>query len=107
MFTGHGLLGVPFITRTKSNLRAALTTESSTQKVTLLSHTQNRTTAFQPDVFLSGMHRALLKDKRRSALASVNNCQGKLKTPQSVSIYVKHLKVLKSSICKQNTLRLS
>ena len=104
--TGHRLLGVSFITRAKSNLRAALTTKSTAETLTVLSHTQKRTTALKSDVFLGGIHRVVLKDKRRSAFANVNNCQCKLKTPRSVSVYVNQLKVLGSSICKQNTLRL-
>jgi len=104
--TGHRLLGVSFITSMKWNLLVALTTENTAQKVTVLSLTQNRTTGLQLHVFLSGICRVLLKDKGRSAFASVNSCQGKLKIPQSVSVYVNHLKVLKSSICKQSALRL-
>jgi len=104
--TDHHLLGVSLKTSTKSNLRAGLTTENTAQKEYVLSLTQNIMTALQFDVFLIGIRRVLLKDKGRSAFASANNCQGKLKTPQSVSVYVNHLKVLKSSICKQNTLLL-
>jgi hypothetical protein len=83
--TGQHMLGVSFIASMQSNLHAGVTTESTTQKVTVLSHTQKRTTALQPGVFLSGIHRVLLKNKVRSAFASANNCQSQIRTPQSVT----------------------
>jgi hypothetical protein len=34
----------------------------------------------------NGIHQLLFADKGRSALPGANNCQGQLKTPQSVSV---------------------
>jgi len=38
-------------------------------------------TAFQPNVFLTGLHRLLLTNKWVSAFPITNNCQGQLQTP--------------------------
>ena len=51
----------------------------------IISHAQN-TTAFQPNVLLTGIHRLLDTHVERSHLPSANQGQGQLLTPQSVTV---------------------
>jgi len=78
------LLGVSFITILMSNLCTTLTTQNTTKKIWIISHTQN-TTKFQPILFLIGIPHFLVTKKRRSALSSTNY-QGQLQIPQSLSV---------------------
>ena len=45
-------------------------------------------------VFLTRLHRLLVTNKRRPAFSNANNCQGQLKTPQSVSVILMHAVVI-------------
>ena len=58
-----------FITRLNSNLCTALTTCNAIQYNSIISHAQN-TTTLQPNVLVTGLHRLLVTNKGRSALAS-------------------------------------
>jgi hypothetical protein len=51
----------------------------------MLSHPKH-STALQPNVFLTEIHRLLLTSKGRSTFPSANNFQGQLQTPQSISV---------------------
>jgi len=51
----------------------------------IISHVQN-TTAIQPNVFVTGIHLLLATNKRQSAFASANLCQGQLQTSQSTAV---------------------
>jgi hypothetical protein len=54
--TGRHWLGVWFVTSLKTNLCTTLTTQNTTENNYVISHAQN-TTALQPNVFSTGMHR--------------------------------------------------
>jgi hypothetical protein len=82
---GCDLFGVSFITSLKSKLRTALSTQNTTEKNCIMSHAQN-TTAVQVNILLTGVHRLLVTNKGLSALPSSNHCQGRLQTPQQLSI---------------------
>ena len=75
--TCRHLLGVPFVEKLKSNLRTALTTHNATEYNWVILQAQN-TTALQPIVFLTGIHRLLVTSKGRSASPSAYHCQGQL-----------------------------
>ena len=47
---------------------------------------EQNTTAFQPNIFLIGVRRLLVTNKRWSRFTSEDHCKGHLQTPQSVSI---------------------
>jgi hypothetical protein len=48
-------------------------------------HARN-TTAFQPNIFLTGTHRLLVTSNGWSAFPSANNCQGQLQTAESLCV---------------------
>jgi hypothetical protein len=73
----------PVITRLMSNLCTSLTTQNTTENNCIISHAQN-TTALQSNLFLTGIHRLLVRNKGWSGFLIENNCQGQLQTPQSV-----------------------
>jgi len=60
--------------------------ELKQEKTSIISHTQN-TTALQPNVFVTGIHLLLATNKRQSAFASANLCQGQLQTSQSTTAH--------------------
>jgi hypothetical protein len=74
-----------FIYKPKSNICTAVTIQNTTEKKRIISHAQY-TTALQPNVLLTGIHRILPTNKRRSAFQSAIHCQGQLHTPQSLSV---------------------
>jgi hypothetical protein len=78
----HHVICLSFITSLKSNLRTAQTTYNTTENNCIILHAQNVTT-FQPNVFLSRVHRLLVTNSRRSPFPSANRCQGQLQTTQS------------------------
>jgi hypothetical protein len=78
--TGRHLLGVSFKTSLKTNLRIVLTTYNTTENKCITSNAQN-TTAFQPSVFLAGIHQSLVANKCRSDFPRANNCQGRQQIP--------------------------
>jgi len=86
----HGLLsirrhlfGISFVTYLKSILCAAPTSPSNTENNCIISHSKN-TTAIQPNVFLTGIHRLFVTSNRRSSIPRANTCQSQLQTPHSV-----------------------
>jgi hypothetical protein len=83
--TGRHLLGVSLITTLKSHFCTAVPTQNATENSCNISYAQN-TTAPQPYVFLTGIRRLLLTNKGRSAVPSVKNFQGQLRSLQSVSV---------------------
>ena len=60
------------------------------RKSIILSHVQN-TSAFQPNIIISGLIGLLVNGKGRSGFPSANNCQGQLQTPQSVLVTTSHI----------------
>jgi hypothetical protein len=77
--TGHHVLGVLFMISLKTNLCAALITQNTAGHNCNISHAHN-TTALQPVVLLTVIHRLLVTNKGRSAFSSANHCQGQLQT---------------------------
>jgi hypothetical protein len=83
--TGRHLLHV-FIYKTSTvKFMHSSNHTNTTAHSCIISHAQN-TTAIQPNVFLTGIHRLLVTRKGRSSFPSANNCQGQMQTPQSVSV---------------------
>ena len=78
----HDVIFLSFITSLKSNLCTAQTTYDTTENNCIILHAQNVNT-FQPNVFLSGVHRLLVTNSRRSPFPTANRCQGQLQTTQS------------------------
>jgi len=85
LFIGRHLLGVSFLRSLKSNLCTALTVWNITENNCYILHAQN-TTAFQANVFLTGIHPLLATNNGRSTFPSTNNCQGQLQTSQLIAI---------------------
>jgi len=82
--TARSLLGVSFIT---SPIYAHLWPQTALQKRTVLCHTHARhTTALQPNLFLTGMHRLLVTNKWRPSFPRPNNCQGHLQTTELLTL---------------------
>ena len=82
---GRHLLSFSFLRSLKSNLYTDLTVWNIAENNCVISHAQN-TTAFQPNVFLTGIHPLPATNNGRSAFPSTNNYQGQLQTSQSISI---------------------
>jgi hypothetical protein len=74
-----------YITSLNSNSRKAVTIQSTKVNNCIISHAQN-TTALQPNVFLTGIHRLLVTKKGQSSLPGANHCSGQLQTAQSMSV---------------------
>lgn len=70
-----------FITNWKKNWFADLTT--SLQKIT--SETQS-TTAYQANLFLTGIHLFMVTGMEWSAFPSADHCQSQMQTPHSVCV---------------------
>jgi hypothetical protein len=85
--TGRRFLGVSFITRINPNLCAGLTIHNTTENNCIISHAKTRW-HFQPNTFLTLMHRLLVAGKGQSALPSVKHCQGQLQTQQPLTVGV-------------------
>jgi hypothetical protein len=86
--TGWRLLGVPFVTVLKSNLCTAVTTQNTTENNCTMSQEQN-TTALQPDVFSTGVHRLLVTNTGPSGFSSANCCsRSTANSPVSSNVYV-------------------
>jgi len=79
--TGGHLLGFSFITSLKSTLYTSLTTQNSTGNNCVISHAQN-TTAFHPNVFVTGIYHLLLESKEQLNFPNSDYFQGQLQTPQ-------------------------
>ena len=75
--TARNLLGVSFIT---SLIYAHLWPQTALQKITYYVTHARHTTALQPNLFLTGIHRLLVTNKWRPSFPSPNNCQGHLQT---------------------------
>jgi hypothetical protein len=84
------LLRISFVTNPKSSLCTALTTQNTTENNSIILQAQNAI-ALQLSLFLTGIYQLLDTNKRRSALPSENNCQGRLQTPQSLTVPNGHL----------------
>jgi hypothetical protein len=74
MSLSHCMTLFPFVrclvyNKPKSNLCIVLTTQNTTENNCIISHAQN-TTALQPNVFLSRIHRLLCTSKGRSRFPS-------------------------------------
>ena len=82
---GRHLLGVSLLRSLQSHLCSALTVQNITENNYVILHEQN-TTAFQLNVFLTGIHPLPATNNGRSAFPSTNNCQGQLQTSQSISV---------------------
>ena len=67
-----------------SNLCRAVTTQKATANKFVISHA-HATTSLRLDVFLKGIRLLLVTVKDLSAFPSQKNCQGRLKSPPSVS----------------------
>lgn len=74
------MLGFWFITSCNNN----------TENNCIISHSQNKT-ALQFKVFLNGIHRLVVTNKRQSGFRSADHCQGQPQTPRSVTIRVSAL----------------
>jgi len=69
--TGRLMLHVSLTTSLKPRLRTAQTTQNTIENNCTISQAQN-TTALQPNVFLTGIHRLMVRDNRRPAFPTVN-----------------------------------
>jgi hypothetical protein len=81
---------LPFVkcfTGLESNLRTAVTTQNTTECNFISSHAQN-TTERQTNIFLSWVNRLLFQNMGGAVFPSPNNCQGQLKTPQSLFVFL-------------------
>lgn len=69
--TGRLMLHVSLVTSLKPRLRTALTTQNTIENNCTVSQVQN-TTALQPNIFLTGIHRLLVTDNRRPTFPTAN-----------------------------------
>jgi len=90
LWNGRYLLGLSFVTNLKSSLCKALTTQNTTENNSIILQAQNAN-SLQLSVFLTGIYQLLDTNKGRSAWPSANNCQGRLQTPQSLTVPKSHL----------------
>ena len=84
--TGSHLLDVSFIASHKPKICTALNTQYTTKNSCFYVTRKKRRLQLSPNVCFTTIHRLLFTTKGRSASPSANNCQGQLKTSQSVSI---------------------
>jgi hypothetical protein len=58
--------------------------------MTVLPYTHKIRLHFSPMLFLTGIHRLRIINKGRPAFPRADNCQGQLKTPQSMTVPFQH-----------------
>jgi hypothetical protein len=79
-FTDRNLLRVSFTRSLNSNLCTDVSIQNTTENKCVILHT----TALQPNVFLTGIHRFVVPAKRRPASLSRRNCQDQIQTCESL-----------------------
>ena len=82
---GRYLLRGLFKLSLKSNVHTALTRQNNTEIWCINSHAQD-TTALQPNVFLTGLHRLLVTNKRLSTSFTSNYCHDQLQGTRPLSL---------------------
>ena len=85
LWNGRYLLGLSFVTNLKSSLCTALITQNTTKNNSIILQAQNATCTSAQRV-LTEIYQLLDTNKGRSALPSANKCQGRLQTPQSLTV---------------------
>lgn len=86
-------LGVSLTTSIKSHWCTVLTTKNTTEKKSYIIWHEQKTTAIQSNLFLTGPRHLLVTNK-----GTVNNCQDQMHTAQSISLQVSHSHVKQQNL---------